>query len=276
MDHLGVLIPPDSVLGRMAGKHMRVRGALLAQLGDWAWCKMGLGLCGWRGEGPSKRICWLCLGCLGGDYPAFDFRSEARWRTALFDMRSHWAQTFARDAFVSAIWGIPGFALGHCKIDWMHACCLGVLQYTQGSALWECFESLGGTMRRSSPACAKLLLMIRSMSKELAVDSPVSDLTVGMFRPALNKSPKLKLEAAEGRRFLPMLRRMLSVCFSFEDPHSSARFSCLDNLLLCYREMDAWVDGGVSKSNLSNFGKRNLLLYSELRRQQPEGSMLWR
>jgi len=197
-DHRGNKFRPDSYLGQLVGSPMHIRGALVSKRGDWQWLKATLGLCGWRGEGPLKRICWLCQACLGGDCPAYDFTSAACWRTKLFDMKKFWA---AHQVFVSLFWSVPGFCISFCKPDWMHVCCLGILQYAIGCAMWELFVFMGGTMKRSISACSKLLCMIRAMSKDMEMDCPITDLTVCMFRAQPSKKPKMKLKAAEGRLF---------------------------------------------------------------------------
>ena len=271
VDHLGAAFKPGTPMAQLAGRPMRLRGALLAKRGDWQWMKAVLGLCGWKGEGPTKRICWMCEACLGGECAAYDFSSGATWRSRPIDMQKFWAN----QVFVSTIWGIPGFCVQFCKADWMHVACLGILQAACGSALWELFVSLGGVQSRSTSACMRLLTMFRVMSKALDVECPIGDLVVTMFRSTMSKSPKLKLKAAEGRRFLVVLRKVLASCFPLGTPHAATRFSCIDNLFLCYHEMDHWVDGGSSSANLARFGRRHLLLYCDMGRLVGEESLLW-
>ncbi len=43
-----------------AGTTLRMRVAIIQARGDWAWMKQALGLCGWKGEGPEKNMCWRC------------------------------------------------------------------------------------------------------------------------------------------------------------------------------------------------------------------------
>ena len=64
VDHRGNRFPPGSPRGEMAGQTLRVRGAVLAKVGDWAWYKQALNLKYWRGEGEDLRLCWLYDGCL--------------------------------------------------------------------------------------------------------------------------------------------------------------------------------------------------------------------
>ena len=103
--------------------------------------------------------------------------------------------------------------------------------------MWELFVALGGTWTRPVEACARLLKMIKVMSHELDVECPIGDLTVTMIRSAKNNQPKMKLKAAEGRRFLVFMRKVLATCFPVSDMHSSRRFSCIDNMYWCYREL---------------------------------------
>ena len=81
----------------MAGKPLRVFGALVAKNGDWQWHKAIIGLCGWRGEGPSKRICFKCPAGFNGDCPPFDFTDNACWR----------ARPVVMSQFLAAV-SIPG------------------------------------------------------------------------------------------------------------------------------------------------------------------------
>ena len=181
----------------------------------------------------------------------------------------------ARKCFVSSIWGIPGFVLRYCKIDWMHASCLGVAQYVCGCAVWELFHELGGTLTSPIGACAKLMAMIKSMSKRLDMEPPIWDLTVGMFRAAATKAPKMRLKAAEGRRCLRVLREILRMCFSSADSHADTRLACVHNLVSCYEEFDNWQDS-TSPLNLKRFGRRFLLLYAELNHGAGADSLMWR
>lgn len=34
------------------------KAAVVQSRADWQWLKVVLGLCGWAGEGPSRRVCW--------------------------------------------------------------------------------------------------------------------------------------------------------------------------------------------------------------------------
>ena len=272
IDHTGKALEAG-YLASQRGRMMSVRGALVAKRGDWQWMKSTLGLCGWSGEGPSRRMCWKCKACFDGSIPPFDFTSQARWRSTVCDMKTLWDGDIVS---VSSIWGIPGFCLDFVKADWMHVSCLGILQAASGSAMWELFVALGGTWARPVEACARLLKMIKVMSKEADVECPIGDLTVTMFRSAMNKKPKMKLKAAEGRRFLVVLRKVLGTCFPVSDRHSSTRFSCIDNLYWCYRELEDWTDGGKSTMNLARMGRRHLLLYTALHDLVPPNSLLWR
>ena len=47
------------------------RGACIGSAGDWVWYKVALNLAGWKGEGESKRCCWLCKATLSDPTPAF-------------------------------------------------------------------------------------------------------------------------------------------------------------------------------------------------------------
>ena len=179
-------------------------------------------------------------------------------------MSKWWSAT--RPGALPSFWAIPGFGIEFVKADWMHVVCLGVLQLASGSAMWDIYTSLGGTLSSSKGHCDRLFSMIRTMARDMDLDCPIGDLSVPMFKKSATKPAKLKLKAAEGRRFLVVLRKLLEVAFPLDTPYRSARFSCIDNLYLCYRELDHWIDGGTSTTNLARYGMRYLLLYMDLGR----------
>ena len=134
VDHLGVPWPP----GRrkdLGGSPLKVHGALLRKFGDWQWYKQALGLVGWTGEGPTRRICFQCPASLRGEAYAFDFPETAAWRTFKLDMSTFWENVRVDRAYVSQLWGIPGLVLKYIKIDWMHCVELGILSDLNGNIL---------------------------------------------------------------------------------------------------------------------------------------------
>ena len=78
-DHSGNLLAAGTTLGDLASQEFAVRGAMISKRGDWAWHKAVLGMYGWKGEGPNKRICWLCRAGMDPSCTAFDFSSSATW-----------------------------------------------------------------------------------------------------------------------------------------------------------------------------------------------------
>ena len=93
----------------MAGKPLLIRAAVIRKYGDWAWFKQALGLQGWRAEGMSKSICWLCAASsILGPLYAFNFTAMAGWRAAQLDMPQFWASVAFADRFVSSIFSLPG------------------------------------------------------------------------------------------------------------------------------------------------------------------------
>ena len=75
----------------------------------------------------------------------------------------------------------------------------------------------------------------------------------------------MKLKAAEGRHFLPVLRYMLQHFFENESEHAKLRFQCVDALNNVYLELGAWKDGGESSVCIGQLARKHLLLYAELR-----------
>jgi hypothetical protein len=84
-----------------------------------------------------------------------------------------------------------------------------------------------------------------------------------MLRANTKSKPKMKLKAAEGRYFLPVLHTMLTKFFPCQTQHAKTRLKCAEALLSVYSELDSWVDG-VSTIRLGQFGRKHLLLYAEL------------
>jgi hypothetical protein len=160
----------------------------------------------------------------------------------------------------------PRFAVDMVRPDWMHACCLGILQYLQGKGFYELFLELGGVpsnKMKAQAACARIMGVLRTMAKKLNTEVPFNNLVVTMFKPE-QKAPKLKLKAAEGRYTLPILCEALRICFETVSSHAKLRLACVQALLGAYSEMDNWVDGGHSSCKLAEYGRKHLILYGEL------------
>ena len=180
---------------------------------------------------------------------------ETLWASAAFD-----------GTYVSAIYTIPGFTTARVVPDWMHCCCIGILQYALGHTLFEVFIYLGGVESNKSKCedvCSKILNMMRMMARFLDVDMPIGDLTVTMFKQQ-KKQPKFKLKAAEGRYILPIIRAMCAYCLDASSDHAKVRLQCLQALESCYVEMKQWSD--ASTRRIAVFSQRHLLLYAELTR----------
>ena len=166
-----------------AGCSLMGRAACIASAGDWAWYKVALNLTGWKGEGETKRCCWLCKATLADPNPAFDFSRTAAWRRTKVSQRDFWADSFESGGYVSGSFSVPGFILDYIRPDFMHTCCLGVVQSVGGSILWELFKHLGGNYGTTTKAtCAKLLAMVKLAAKSMNLpEAPFADLTVGMI-----------------------------------------------------------------------------------------------
>ena len=273
VDHLGQPFPAGSFRAKMAGKELRVGGACIAKCGDWSWHKSVLGMRGWRGDRGTKRMCWLCQAAFNDDHDCYDFSGTASWRRELTTQSEFWDSAMASNQYISAIWQIPGFQLSFVRPDWMHVTCLGILQYLAGNVLWELFKALGGTFRNSLDACSKLENMIAICSKHLGLSPPFTNLTVTMFRVSASDKPKFKAKAAENRHFLPVLRDMLTRCFTIEAAHRRLRFQCVDALHKCYVELDSWCPE-QSPHRLAKHARQHLLLCVELRTESTD-PLLW-
>ena len=184
-----------------AGTKLAVCAAIIASCGDWQWNKIVFDLTSWTGETPDKLCCWFCrAGFLKKNY-AYDFRLNARWRSTYFTMKSYWEFVRECNRYVSPIWSIPGFVLSMHKPDFMHSCCLGILQYLLGSTVFELFQSLGGTAKKPVFACQMLENMSATAAAACNIEQPFHSLTLGMLKPKKGM-PKMRLKATQARRFL--------------------------------------------------------------------------
>ena len=176
------------------------------------------------------------------------------------NMAAFWESVYNEGSFVSPLWSIPGFLISYCVPDFMHTCCLGILQYLSGNVMFELFRSLNGTYKNWTHACGLLENMMKLGAKSIGIDVPFHNLTIGMIIPAAKGKPKMKLKAAEGRYFLRVLHVMLRDFFDKSESHDILRFNCVDALVQVYREMDHWGDGGVSSVRMATLSRKHLLL----------------
>ena len=261
-DHTGKRFPKGSHRAAKCGTRLNFGGACIAKCGDWAWFKAVLGLRGWRGEGSQKQACWLCGAGFNDEHNCFDFTKGAAWRRTMTTMEEFWSRGQAQ--YISGIWAIPGFHLGSVRPDWMHMCCLGVLQYLIANCLWECFIDLGGVFSRPKLACAQIEYMIETIATHLGLEKPLHSLTITMIRPSASDKPKFKGKAAVNRHFLPILLEILHKCFPLESEHQQTRFHCVSAIHEAYREMEQW-DPRTSPSRLGDCARRHLILWAALK-----------
>ena len=252
---------------RQAGSRLKLRACCVSVCGDWAWCKQVLALHGWKSD-RQGRMCWICRATTGN---AFDFSLQATWRTTLVRPQDTWQDVFESHGHVSGIWSLPGFTLSFVRVDWMHTCCLGVLQHAAGSCLWGCFRLLGGTYTTWRSACIKLYSMASMAARSLGTDMPFAELTIGMMRAQVGVRAKLRLKAAEGRYFLPILIRMLAICYDLGTPHLKLQHNCLNQLQLCYVELETWGAGAPERVALA--ARRFCILYKQLSDESHDGSV---
>ena len=251
---------------RMAGSAFRFRAAVIAKCGDWAWHKQILGMRGWTGISR----CWGCA----ARFDDTDFTLQAEWRNTCVSMAGFITSVLFGEQYVSKIFTVPGFSNSYIIPDWMHVCCLGILQYLSGNVMWELFVTVGGTLKINKGALSSLLNMAKAAATDLGVELPLNTLTMGMIRSGSNKKPKMRLKAAEGRYFLPILVRMLQLFFPSKNSHEEMRLHCCQALVRCYLELKRWVDD-KSPSNLERNARQHLVLYAELGRSMSVGSLFW-
>ena len=156
----------------------------------------------------------------------------------------------------------------------MHTVCLGTLMVVQGNACWGIFKELKGAITNYKPACAKMFSMFSMMAKDLNETLPFRELPVNLFRSSGAKPPKLRLKAANGRHFLPVLIAVLEQMMPCENQHAKLRLACLKALQSCYLEFRQW--GAESPRNLAKYVRQFLLLYGELSASSTCPGVLWK
>lgn len=226
-DHLGE--PLQGWRREMAGKPFRFKAAIIAKCGDWAWHKQILGMRSWS----ARLNCWLCQATLGET----DFTANAPWRRTIRSHSAFLAESMGKRKCLSTIFAIPGFVLGYVLPDFMHVSCLGIVQYLEGNVMWELFVVLDGRYKKPLDACSRLLNMINIVARECSLEPPFAELTIGMIKPQGNKRPRMRLKAAEGRTFLPLLTRMLEKFFPAENERDALRLQCCQALCRVYLEL---------------------------------------
>ena len=189
----------------------------------------------------------------------------------MVNMEQFWSR--GPEQYISGIWAIPGFHLDMVRPDWMHMCCLGVLQYLLGNCFWEMFIELGGVFTNPRTTMAKLENMIEAVAHQLDIRKPVHNVSVTMIRPAMGKKPRFKGKAAQNRHCLPIARELLLNCFSMESDHAANRFHCVQALHECYQEMEAW-DPRSSPARLGVLARRHLLLWATLKAETTD-PLMW-
>ena len=103
--------------------------------------------------------------------------------------------------------------------------------------MWQLFVKVGGSRKKWRDACAVLLNMICITAASLGLDAPFGSLTLCMFRTSNSKKPKMRLKAAEGRLFLPILTTMIARFFSPVGDMEDIRLQCLQSLCRCYAHL---------------------------------------
>ena len=264
-DHMGRPFQVGDWRRDKANTLLRFRAAMIAKCGDWSWHKQVLGMRGWG----QHHNCWLCQSRLGDR----DFTTSAAWRATPATMSAFVSSSYTGGQFLSALFSAPGFTLNYIKPDFMHTCCLGILQYCLGNVLWEVFVCVGGTFTKWKDACATIMNMIGAVATHLGVEKPFTTLVVTMLRPSTSKKPRMRLKAAEGRNLLPIVTRMLQTFSLAANEREQLRLHCCQALCRCYLELKTWGEG--SSRRLEVAARQHLILYTQLGNLGGPGSLFW-
>jgi len=173
---------------------MRVRGAIGQKRGDWQWLKSAFGLCGWRPEGITGRVCHTCF-ANNSTLPFIDPSLDALWRNHVLTHEVYIQHCYAQNEFyLSPVFNIPGLRIEHFSVDLMHTGDLGILLYLYANVFFEMFIAIGGLLSKPGPALADIRLMLLSASKAVGqTRPPINRLTLSMFfSPAVTLKMKKK------------------------------------------------------------------------------------
>ena len=178
----------------------------------------------------------------------------------MYSSRNFLSHLFYRQA--TGVWSWPGFSIDIVEVDWMHAADLRVTLYTLGNIVWEMIVELGGSYTSPTAALGKILTMIALIAKDLEVEPPLFDLTIGMVTAGASEAPKLKVKAGEARHLVPIVKDIVLKFFDTTSAHGRMRMDCVNALHLCYQEVNDWAD--ESSTTLGRFGRQFCLMYSQL------------
>ena len=149
------------------------------------------------------------------------------------------------------------------EVDVMHTGCLGIVQYLMGNVLDELFTEMGGTEANEEQTCGHLNMMIKQCSMQVCNERAlVNTLTRTLFRQGTKR--ELRAKAAEGRRMLAAVCRLLETYCSPDNDYQRLRYRCVKALADFYKEMTNWTVG--SGARVGTLARQHLELYLELAR----------
>jgi len=158
---------------------------------------------------------------------------------------------------VAGIFSVPGFDLGMVWIDFMHVVDLGMAQLVVGNVFWELYRATGS----NQDSLADLLRLVHWASKQHGYETPaINKITVNMIRKE-GKKPNFKAKAAESRKLVHCVYSILQL-FPRTTNHEIIRYSCVELLVLIYKEMYNWTS--ESASHIATLGRKHCILYARL------------
>ena len=246
----------DVARAKRAGSRLKVRGAMLAKKGDWAWLKQVVNLASWS---SSSRCCWLCR---ANHDNMTDATGAAEWRQTMVSNLEF--QQEQEGSYRSVLWGLPGFILAYIDLDLMRVADLGISQALVGNCIFELFKELGGVQAHPDKTLGELLTLISIASKHLGFDRPINGLTLLMFKQP-GKTPRMRTKAAETRHLVVVVDWLFTEMFQPKNPHAVLRQRCVKQLALFYEELRIWGPGSPQRAAV--LGRTHVILYAELLRE---------
>ena len=133
---------------------------------------------------------------------------------------------------MSPLWSIPYFNVDMFKIDWLHACDLGITCDFLGSLFTYIADRMPG--RNHKLRCKELHVKMNAWYKDNPTHSKLDQLTPTMLKKEKAKFPKLRAKAGEARALVPFAEHVCKEVLgnSVEDRAVTATAATL--MCLCY------------------------------------------
>ena len=253
--------PTDTKRRRLAGKDMRVRGALVEVRGDWKFMKECFGFPGWNTE---QGICWQCT-CTPATLRQVG--ADAAWRT---ERLAHWdviQKIRSNGVPASPLFTAPWVKAAIFRPDWLHAVDLGVAADFVGNVFWHLVKNRLLHGNTDKERCRTLWLQVQEFYNQNDVTDRLQNLTLTMVCQQ-GGTPKLRCSAAQCRALVPFVRTYLcraDVLDGADLVHMAMRAAAVE-LHQCYQALSCnsilWED--ILRASSEKFAAQYVALENEV------------